>query len=214
VVMHRGNFTLPGTTADASTRATGFGWDVAIGTTIYQGLVLAGALGSHDANVALTNNNTGSSPGETNLDYTHFSLLADWYVDPKKGLHFQGAIGAAQMGLSKLQIQNVATSTGRQTVSIESMSGAHFMLGAGYDTFVDNEWSIGLLLRLEAAKVSRDSDPKTEATMFTPSLRLSFTYHLTPGALHALCPRPALCRGPDPGRPGPLDRQRLRRHLL
>jgi hypothetical protein len=71
----------------------------------------------------------------------------------------------------------VRTEQGRQTFDIETMNGTHFMLGVGYETFVDSEWSVGLLARLEAATFSQVEEPRVSGTMIAPSLRLSFTYH-------------------------------------
>jgi hypothetical protein len=177
LVSHRNSLKIPDSTADATVRGLGLGYDIALGGNLSRSLVLAGAIGSHTMNSSLTNNNTGLARDNVGLDYTAVSLRVDWYPDPAKGLHVQGGVGSAQYRLNRIEVRAVRTEQGRQTFDLETMNGTHFMLGVGYETFVDSEWSVGLLARLEAATFSQVEEPRVSGTMIAPSLRLSFTYH-------------------------------------
>lgn len=177
LVSHWNSLKIPDSTADATVRGLGLGYDIALGGNLSRTLVLVGAIGSHTMNSSLTNNTTGLARDNVGLDYTAVSLRVDWYPDPAKGFHVQGGVGAAQYRLNRLQVTAVRTNQGRQTFDVETMDGTHFMLGVGYETFVDSEWSVGLLARLEAATFAQVEEPKVGGTMIAPSLRLSFTYH-------------------------------------
>lgn len=177
LVAHRSNLRVAGTSADASIRGNDLDLDIALGGNITRSLVLAGGLGGHNMDTTLRNNNTGSRRGSVPLSYNSVTLRVDWYPDPAKGFHVQGGIGVAQYRLERLQVTAVDLGQGRQTFDIETLEGTHFLLAAGYETFVDPQWSVGLLLRLDAATVSQDIEPRVTGTMFAPSLRLSFTYH-------------------------------------
>jgi hypothetical protein len=177
LVAHRSNLRVAGTSADASIRGNDLDLDVALGGNITRSLVLAGGLGGHNMDTTLRNNNTGSRRSPIPLSYSSVTIRVDWYPDPAKGFHVQGGIGVAQYRLARLQVTAVDVGQGRQTFDIRTLEGTHFLLAAGYETFLDPQWSLGLLLRLDAATVSQDIEPQVTGTMFAPSLRLSFTYH-------------------------------------
>jgi len=177
LVAHRSNLRVAGTSADASIRGNDLDLDIALGGNITRSLVIAGGLGGHSMDTTLSNNNTGSRRSSVPLSYTSMTIRVDWYPDPAKGFHVQGGLGVAQYKLARLQVTAVDLGQGRQTFDIETLEGTHFLLAAGYETFIDPQWSIGLLLRLDAATVSQSIEPRVTGTMFAPSLRLSFTYH-------------------------------------
>lgn len=175
--LHRGHLALSNTNADASLRGTGMGYGFAMGGTIARGWVLGGLFGGHSVNAELSNNNSGKIENSNRLTYTSFSIFTAWYPDPTKGLHFQAALGSAQHEIADLRVTGVPGASGRQNYDVGTQNGTHFMLGVGYETFVSDEWSIGALLRLEAASFAQSEEPKADGTMFAPTLQLSFTYH-------------------------------------
>jgi hypothetical protein len=110
----------------------GVGLTLAIGGTLENGIVLAGIV--HGAN-GESNNVIGSpgGPGTVWSSLVEFAFLVDWYPDPRKGWHVDGAIGAGDV---EVDGSNGTLFGGALTGSI---------LG-GYDWWLGPEWSLGLLL--------------------------------------------------------------------
>ncbi len=105
---------------------------------------------------------TRSSGTDTSLQLQMIGLVGDYYPNPSKGLHFQGMLGYAVMSLNV----NGASSF--------SPSGVGVVGGVGYDFWVSEEWSIGVLGRFAyvAAKYQDESWPT-----LAPALVASFTYN-------------------------------------
>jgi hypothetical protein len=89
-------------------------------------------------------------------------LFADIYPDPHSGLHFQPFLG---WGGLQMEYQGV---TGR------SATGLVLAAGVGYDWWVADEWSIGVMGRFGYAPLNLDS---VSYKTITPALLATFTYH-------------------------------------
>lgn len=143
--------------------------ELAFGGTISPGLVIGG--GSYSMVVP---GPTYSSDAGPDVDVgTHhvsgFGPFVDYYVDPRRGLHFQAALLLSGVYIQKKDQQ-------------ESASGFGFgaMAGAGYELWVGHEWSIGPLLRVTLynnAIEGSDSGGKATLRLFVPSLLFGATYH-------------------------------------
>jgi hypothetical protein len=101
--------------------------------------------------------------GDNSMQLQMLGLVADWYPNPTKGLHFQALVGYA--GLS------FGASDGSTS---ETASGLGLMGGVGYDFWVSTEWSIGVLGRLAYAAPKRD---ELSFSVVSPALLASFTYN-------------------------------------
>jgi hypothetical protein len=89
--------------------------------------------------------------------------FADYYVDPHGGLHFQPFVGWG--GLD-------ASSDGNSGGS--DPTGLVLALGAGYDWWVADEWSIGVMGRIAYAPLSLND---VSFTTIAPAVLATFTYH-------------------------------------
>lgn len=188
ISFHRSKLKVDGSDAAASVKGSGVGFDVAVGGTVGGGFVIGGAFGRHSSNGASLENDVGvtSAKTEVNVGYTQLSLHLAFYPWPEKGFHLQGGLGFAELTYSGLRVGPIDQGNGQfMTVRADSMSGTHAHLGVGYEAFVAEQWSIGGLLRLDMAWVSQDdssgsvqsSSTRVSSSMFTPSLRMTFTFH-------------------------------------
>jgi hypothetical protein len=111
-------------------------------------------------------NRTGSS--DLSLHLQMFGLVSDIYPDPRSGLHFQAMLGYAVLS---------ATQNGQST-STNDPTGLGLMGGIGYDFWVSNEWSVGVLARVAyAATKFDDTGANVGIPTTAPGLLATFTYN-------------------------------------
>jgi hypothetical protein len=137
---------------------------VSIGGSVVPGLVIGGNFLWHQApspDGTLDGNGWTASHGPLYL----FGLgpFVDFYPDPAQGLHFQGMVGLG-----------VLDPTANGYGGLENAGGLIMEIGAGYDFWVGNEWSIGPLARLAYAPFTLNDE---SYSTIAPSLVASFTYH-------------------------------------
>lgn len=108
-------------------------------------------------------NGTSTERDDVSLTLLGIGMFADYYVDPHGGLHFQPFVGWG--GLE-------ATVDGNSGGS--DPTGLVLALGAGYDWWVADEWSIGVMGRIAYAPLSMDD---VSYTTIAPALLATFTYH-------------------------------------
>ncbi len=140
----------------------GGGIEVALGGTLGKGIVIGGMIqplfiARHDRYEL--------RPGLV----TFVGPFVDFYPNPEKGFHVQAGIGHASSHFR------------------ESNAGSlGLMAGAGYEWWVGEQWSIGLLGRInrQTPEIVYHNDgtgdfttTSTDASMFIFSTMLSFTYH-------------------------------------
>lgn len=98
-----------------------------------------------------------------------FGVFADIYPDPTTGLHFQPFLGYAALGRSY-----------RGETSNNDPVGPVLAIGAGYDWWVGDEWSIGVMGRFAYAPLKFEApagvDSPTVSTI-APAILATFTYH-------------------------------------
>jgi hypothetical protein len=153
--------------------------EVAVGGSPLHGLVIGGGIysswapsprASHikqgDVSVTL--------PEDVEFDASQFHLIApfiDYYFDPERGLHLQGALG---LGILK-------TGDGHETTSNTSFpygqtaTGFGFMVGFGDEWWVGRDWGLGVLARLSMGFVGGDDDNSVQSvhwshTVFCPAV--------------------------------------------
>ena len=138
-----------------------------IGGSLAPGFVLGGGTSSSIAirpKVKETVNGQVLDVGNVNagLQLNMIGLVSDFYPNPTKGLHFQAMLGYAVVSI---------TQDGASSVS---PSGVGLIGGVGYDFWVSEEWSIGVLgnVAYAAAKLHDVSYPTV-----SPALLASFTYN-------------------------------------
>lgn len=151
--------------------------EIAIGGTVAPGLVLGGGVyttslvtSSFDADEDVT------VPKELEPDRRNFALVGpfvDWYPNPRKGFHLQGAVGLATLndGWEKHDDHNEP-----EYVAL----GGGLMFGVGYEWFVAEEWSLGMMARITGAVVTGEDENGVRfyhAIGTSPSLLFSATYN-------------------------------------
>jgi hypothetical protein len=152
--------------------------DIAIGGTVAPGWVIGGLIGSVDM-IASTLRTSGASlteiPTEIDPGLRNSSLIGpfvDWYPNVRGGFHAQAAIGLAT--LTPRLFGHPATDDSEYLAV-----GGGLMLGAGYEWWVADEWSIGVLTQLGARFMGGDADGASWSHVVTisPNLCATLTYH-------------------------------------
>jgi hypothetical protein len=154
--------------------------ELALGGTIGKGLVLGG--GAYTAQLIastfrVNQDSAGPPPPELDPEIRNFALVGpflDWYPNPKKGFHLQAALGLAT--LSSIHIDTSAVNDDNPYHA----AGAGIMLGAGYEWWIGEEWSMGAMARmLGAVLVGKDDSDVTwyHAAGTGPSPMFTVTYH-------------------------------------
>ncbi len=149
--------------SEVSGFATGF--EVLAGGTIGNGVVIGGTLAI--TRVANYDRTVGSDTAET-ADVIGFTMLAsfvDWYPDPEVGFHVLGVLGLAG-----------ASSKDRDW----NPGGLAIGAGVGYDWWIADQWSIGVLGKVVVAGLGEEpeaGDDRLAEGVFAPSLMFGGTYH-------------------------------------
>lgn len=100
---------------------------------------------------------------DVSLTLIGIGVFADIYPDPNKGLHFQPFIGWG--GLEASVSGNAGGS---------DPTGLVLAVGAGYDWFVSDNWSIGVMGRFGYAPLKLND---TSYSTIAPAVLGTFTYH-------------------------------------
>ncbi|MBK7578974.1 MAG: autotransporter domain-containing protein [Myxococcales bacterium] len=152
------------------TKFSGFhsGFDLMFGGSPIKGLAIGGALiagRTSDPTIE-----AGSLKGTANgtLLFAGVGLFGDFYLNPKEGLHFLGMVGFGTVDF----VNNNGNSGGNDP------SGTMLAIGAGYDFWVANEWSIGPFGRILYSSMSQDAGgASVKYSYLYPSIGIAFTLH-------------------------------------
>lgn len=153
--------------------------ELAIGGTIGEAWVLGGGIYSADLLASTYKTGDGASatpPAELDPELRNVALIGpffDWYPNPHRGFHLQGALGLATL---TPRIFGDSATERSEYLAV----GAGLMLGAGYDVWVDEEWSLGVLARTTAAVCSGEDDVDVSwlhLVITSPALLVTLTYH-------------------------------------
>lgn len=135
------------------------GWALVPGLTLGGGIWLA-PLSSpkgeyHGTSTAISSKNR--------IQYSRFGLFADYYPNPREGLHALGNIAYAGMTI-------VEDATDKL---LGNAKGVAFTAGIGYEFWIGAQWSAGLLAQLGYAALSA---PNESHSLIAPGLIATFTY--------------------------------------
>lgn len=146
---------------DAKAQGFGFGLDLLLGGAVSEGLSLGLILGG----------STYPSPEFEGMDYEsvdlnlfHIGAFIDYYTDPESGLHLLGELAYGQVDTTGSDIES------------ETVQGVLAAGGLGYDWWVSNSWSLGLLGRFSFGAMQH-SQLDTKQWLFLPALNFTATYH-------------------------------------
>ena len=143
-----------------------------MGGTVIPGLVLGG--GSYGAGIFAPTYEDDESLDAGLLTISTLGPFADYYLDPAGGLHVQAAILFATVAQAK------GGDELGQVREDSSGSGFGLMLGAGYEIWIGEQWSVGALARVTYVSASlegEDSELEYDFSAFVPALLATFTYH-------------------------------------
>ena len=150
--------------ADETIKGVSGAFDAYFGGTPVTGLVIGGTFGWATAfgpSISL-NGQSFTGSGSTSLSLLTVGPYVNYYLDPADGLYFLGMIGYGVESYT----QNGASGN--------SPGGPAFALGAGYDFWVANEWSLGVLGKFTYGSLSLNS--VTYSTI-SPAIMFSFNFH-------------------------------------
>ncbi len=150
-------FKSGGVSADQTQRGGAGSMLILFGGTPATGLAFGGGMFFASAGSPRTGGAT--TPIRGDLDsMSLFGLMgfADYYFNPKGGFHVLGLVGFGGLSWN--------AKDGSQSTSSEEPAGLLLGLGAGYDFWVSDQWSLGLLGRLVYAPLSTSytSDATTQ----------------------------------------------------
>ena len=137
-------------TLDGKASGASISGHLAIAGEIAEGLFLGGVLMSEQVT-----NPTVEFAGST-IDSVEvgalgmLGLMIDWYPDARGGFHFGGVLGGASL--------STEDTTGNVSNADERPAGGCGVLMVGYDFWIANEWSLGVMLRLTGAKLGGNVD--------------------------------------------------------
>ena len=149
--------------------------DFAIGGSPRPGLVLGGALWSASVLVADARTDAGEIAPPSAGERSSYSVIGPWmdyYFNPRGGLHMPMSLGFAV-------VRGVDAGGGRFNRENTAL-GAGCLVGIGYEWWVSDEWSIGILGRLTGiVATSKDDDGRrwVHAVGSAPSVLFTATYN-------------------------------------
>lgn len=135
---------------EATYSGAGLLWDLLLGGTIGNTVVIGGGLLTHeisDPNVELNSDEFGSASGEVDggLGIVTLGPFVDFFFGPHSGGHIGSMIGVASIGLEGEDEEELS-------------SGWGFSLFGGYDFWVSDQWALGVNGRYMYAKGERKFD--------------------------------------------------------
>ncbi len=164
------SYEFNGQSAGDDGKITGFstGFDLLLGGTLAPGFVLGGGL----LGVTTSNPHLKRGPFEADADGTMIlagaALFANYYFDPTQGFNLQGLVGYGALDY----VDEGGASGGNDP------SGIIFGIGAGYDFWISDQWSIGPFGRVLMGSMSASAGG-AEASQFIlyPNIGVAFTLH-------------------------------------
>jgi hypothetical protein len=156
-----------------------------IGGTVASGLVLGGGVwgvnapsATYEGDISSVgfNANDVAAGQQADVGLASVSLIGPflaWYPDPTRGLY--GELGA---GLALATIGGVYEQTATGELDIDEYEGAGWgaVLGIGYDFWIGEQWSLGVLGRVSYTSVSVSTETNT-FDAFAPAIAGTATYH-------------------------------------
>lgn len=163
---------------DISLSGGGIPVELAFGGTLPNGLVLGGGIYGISIPSPSYSNTNGVSANGGGAILSSIGPFVDWYPNPENGAHIEAAIGFAVVSAGK------GTDTNGGSVvpfppKDESGNGFSLLLGGGYEWWVGEQLSLGLLARLQYVSASvQGSGDTTSSSVKTwiPALLGTLTY--------------------------------------
>jgi hypothetical protein len=163
------NVSLPASGQDVGVSGTGAGLELAAGETVYRGVVVGGRIfGQSFASPSYSMSGISATGGK--MSATSIGPFLDLYADPAGGWHGEAALGLAIINASKGDQFPAKDNSG---------NGFSLLAGVGYEWWIGDQLSLGVLGRLQYAQADVKGDGDTRSAtvkLFTPALLASLTY--------------------------------------
>jgi hypothetical protein len=162
-----------------SAKGVGVSVEFLFGGTPAPGIVIGGGVIGHNfPDVTLEDEDGDEAPFDASLSFTTVDVFLNLYPDPKQGFQVQALLG---IGFAELLNDDgdsaIVDSDGDDVVFVGPVVGA----GVGYEGFVGQQWSLGVMGRILYAPLSAtlDEDNDIDATtkMLVPSVSFIATLH-------------------------------------
>jgi hypothetical protein len=174
----------PGFRAEGTLSGTGVTFDIALGGSPMPGLVLGGAAFLHHVPELEADDMEGTVggvfdlEGDVTFDGQTFTLLApfvDYYPNPREGFHLLGAVGFGVLSMEEGTPDNANSALFQD----HGATGPAGLVGVGYEWWLADRWSLGVLGRVTYAAPSGDDDDQTEWQhhLWLPALLCTVTFH-------------------------------------
>jgi hypothetical protein len=168
----------PGSGADVNITGGGIPLELSFGGTLPYGLVLGGGIyGMSVPSPSYSANGAPFTGGAAVV--SSIGPFLDWYIDPTKGLHAQASIGYAAVNAARGNPMNVRGMTVTFPANDEKGNGFSLLLGGGYEWWVADQLSLGLLARVQfvSASVAASGDTTSSSVKtWIPALLATLTY--------------------------------------
>lgn len=142
--------------------------ELLFGGTPAPGFVIGGGLSGHSiVNPTVEFNDVEFETEDTSVGISQIAVFANYYPNAAGGLYLHGSLGYAAASVT----------VDGDTRDTEA-DGVSFGVGAGYDFWIGDEWSLGPQLRLTYAHMTGEEGGVEGTDAFlSPILALSVTYH-------------------------------------
>jgi hypothetical protein len=142
-----------------------------IGGTVARGLVIGGGIQTGvfpGPKLSTASGYSGSASNDLKLNISAVGPFIDYYFDPTQGLHLQALIGLGTMSISD--------SNGNR--SSNNPSGLALAIGIGNEWWIGEQWSFGVLGRLQYINAKSGTSPlEVTDSALVPALLATFTLH-------------------------------------
>jgi outer membrane autotransporter protein len=153
---------------DAKISGLTSGFDLMLGGTPVDGLVIGGALIATNSSDPTVESGGVERTANGSFIFGGIGVFANYYLDPAEGLHFQGLLGFGSLDF----VNENGSSAGNDP------TGTFVGLGVGYDFWVSDEWSIGPVGRVLYGSFStEEASSKLSYSYLYPSVGIAFTLH-------------------------------------
>jgi hypothetical protein len=158
---------------DVDVSGAGPALELAFGGTLANGLVIGG--GIYGASIPSPSYSvSGTTVGGGAAVISTIGPFIDWYVDKTSGFHVEASLGYAVISAAE------GKDSPKFPPKDQSGSGYSLLAGAGYEWWVGDQLSMGVLGRLQyvsgSVKGSGDTS-STDVVVIIPALLATLTYH-------------------------------------
>ena len=168
-------------TSEVKARGGGAGFEFAMGGTVAPGLVIGGGIYTVSASGITWESDQVADWTDSDDDSFKggdgaiglLGVMLDFYPNPRGGFHIQGGLGLGTIALDNDDDDDFPGENWEG-------GGGGLMLGAGYEFWISDQWSlggVGRVLMVSGKVRGSDSDVDYDAKAIAPALLFVATHH-------------------------------------